>query len=163
MFRSSSWVHSPVRRRTESAPSVHVIRTDHIKDGEPVGRNRLNGAAALTALLAASALALSACSSSGSSGANTSAPPTTQTSSSSSSSGSGASGISCTTGTLNGSGSTAQTNAMDAWRKAYQEACSGAKINYDSIGSGDGISAFTDKKADFAGSDAALDPKAEMP
>jgi phosphate transport system substrate-binding protein len=128
-----------------------------------VGRNRLNGAAALTALLAASALALSACSSSGSSGGNTSAPPTTQTSSSSSSSSTGASGISCTTGTLNGSGSTAQTNAMDAWRKAYQEACSGAKINYDSIGSGDGISAFTDKKADFAGSDAALDPKAEMP
>jgi phosphate transport system substrate-binding protein len=127
-----------------------------------VGRNRLNSAAALTALLAAGALALSACSSSGGgSGGNTSAPA--PTSSSASGSTGGASGISCTTGTLNGSGSTAQTNAMDAWRKAYQQACSGAKINYDSIGSGDGISAFTDKKADFAGSDAALDPKEEMP
>jgi phosphate transport system substrate-binding protein len=128
-----------------------------------VGRYRLNSAAALTALLAAGALALSACSSSGS-GGNTSAPPA-QSPSSSTGGGGGtnASGISCTTGTLNGSGSTAQTNAMDAWRKAYQQACSGAKINYDSIGSGDGISAFTDKKADFAGSDAALDPKEEMP
>jgi phosphate transport system substrate-binding protein len=47
---------------------------------------------------------------------------------------------------------------MDQWRKDYQEACGGAQINYDSIGSGDGIAAFGDGTADFAGSDAALQP-----
>ncbi len=114
----------------------------------------------IAALIAAGSVALTACGSSGGSTANTSANSGGGGQSSSSTTSGGGS---CSTGSLNGSGSTAQTNAMDAWRKAYQQQCPGAKINYDSIGSGDGIQAFTDGKADFAGSDAALDPKAEMP
>jgi phosphate transport system substrate-binding protein len=111
--------------------------------------------ATLVAGLLAGGLALAACSSSGGNGGST-PPPGGDTS--------GATGgITCSSGKLDGSGSTAQANAMDAWRKAYQEACSGAQINYDAIGSGDGIAAFSDGSADFAGSDAALDPKAEMP
>ena len=112
---------------------------------------QLNRTGLALGLLAAGALALGACSSSGGdSGTTTSAGgnPT---------SGSGGN-VACSTGQLNGSGSTAQTNAMDEWRKNYQTACSGAQINYDSIGSGDGIAAFGDGTADWAGSDAALQP-----
>ena len=116
----------------------------------------------IAALIAAGSVALTACGSSGGgTTTNTSAP--TGGGNSSSSSSQRRHRRSCATGTLNGAGSTAQTNAMDAWRKAYQQMCSGTTINYDSIGSGDGVAAFTDNKADFAGSDAALDPKAEMP
>ena len=112
--------------------------------------------AALTAGVLAGALALGACSSSGGN-SNTTTPAGGDSSSTSSGSGS-AGGIACSTGKLNGSGSTAQANAMDAWRKAYQQACSGSQINYDSVGSGDGIAAFGDGTADWAGSDAALKP-----
>ena len=117
---------------------------------------KLNRTGLALGLLAAGALALGACSSSGNGGSgNTTSAG--DTSSSSSTSGSGG-GIACSSGQLNGSGSTAQTNAMDEWRKDYQQACSGAQINYDSIGSGDGIAAYGDGTADFAGSDAALQP-----
>jgi phosphate transport system substrate-binding protein len=117
---------------------------------------KLNRTGLALGLLAASALALGACSSSGGgSGGNTS-PAGGNNSSTSSSNAS--TDIACSSGQLNGSGSTAQTNAMDEWRKDYQQACSGAQINYDSIGSGDGISAFGDGTADWAGSDAALQP-----
>ena len=115
---------------------------------------QLNRTGLALGLLAASALALGACSSSGGNGGST--PPAGGNTSSNSSSGSG--DIACSTGSLNGSGSTAQTNAMDQWRKDYQQACNGAQINYDSIGSGDGIAAFGDGTADWAGSDAALQP-----
>jgi phosphate transport system substrate-binding protein len=108
--------------------------------------------AALTAGLLAGALALGACSSSG--GNDNTTPPAGGDSSSTGSGSAG--GIACSSGKLNGSGSTAQANAMDAWRKAYQQACSGSQINYDAIGSGDGIAAFGDGTADWAGSDAAL-------
>ncbi|MDT4918256.1 MAG: phosphate transport system substrate-binding protein [Pseudonocardiales bacterium] len=115
---------------------------------------KLNRAGLVVGLLAAGALALGACSSSGNGGGGNSTPAGVDTSSS----GTAGGGITCSTGTLNGSGSTAQTNAMDQWRKDYQQACDGAQINYDSIGSGDGIAAFGDGTADFAGSDAALQP-----
>src|SRR5262249_48279625 len=49
-----------------------------------------------------------------------------------------------------------QKNAMDEWIKAYQQACSGAKIDYQPTGSGAGITAFNGGTADFAGSDSAL-------
>ena len=115
---------------------------------------QLNRTGLALGLLAASALALGACSSSGGNGGTT--PPAGGNTSSSTSSSTG--GIACSSGQLNGSGSTAQTNAMDEWRKQYQQACNGAQINYDSIGSGDGIAAFGDGTADWAGSDAALQP-----
>jgi phosphate transport system substrate-binding protein len=73
-------------------------------------------------------------------------------SSASSSSSSGAS----LSGTLNGVGSSAQANAQDAWRQAFQSSNSGVTINYDPQGSGAGRSAFMAGGAQFAGSDSAL-------
>jgi phosphate transport system substrate-binding protein len=49
---------------------------------------------------------------------------------------------------------------MTAWIKAYQGKCSGATINYNPTGSGDGVTAFLNKQVDFAGSDAALNASA---
>jgi len=59
-------------------------------------------------------------------------------------------------GTLNGVGSSAQANAQDAWRQAFQSANSGVTINYDPQGSGAGRTAFLAGGAQFAGSDSAL-------
>ncbi|WP_203706310.1 phosphate ABC transporter substrate-binding protein PstS [Asanoa iriomotensis] len=64
--------------------------------------------------------------------------------------------INCATGTLNAQGSSAQKNAMDEWRKNYQQQCSGSTINYEPTGSGAGVQAFISGTADFAGSDTAL-------
>jgi phosphate transport system substrate-binding protein len=64
----------------------------------------------------------------------------------------------CSKGTLNAEGSTAQTNAINAWITAYDKACAGATINYNPTGSGAGVTAFNGKQVDFAGSDSALDP-----
>lgn len=64
----------------------------------------------------------------------------------------------CSSGTLNAEGSTAQTNAINQWIKDYQQACSGATVNYNPTGSGDGVSKFNAGQVDFAGSDSALDP-----
>jgi phosphate transport system substrate-binding protein len=50
---------------------------------------------------------------------------------------------------------------MDEWVKAYQGACSGATINYQSVGSSTGRQQFIDKQTNFGGSDSALkDPQA---
>jgi phosphate transport system substrate-binding protein len=120
-------------------------------------------AASLAALVIVGAIALSACSSSG---GNTPTTPTSRSSAStdtSSSNPGGGGDITCSSGKLDGAGSTAQANAMDAWRKAYTDACSGATINYNPIGSGDGIAALTAGTVQFAGSDAALDPTDETP
>ena len=68
--------------------------------------------------------------------------------------------ISCATGSISGSGSSAQKNAMDQWVKDYTAKCGGAKIQYASVGSGAGRTAFISKQVDFAGSDSALkDPQ----
>ncbi|MEV4537738.1 phosphate ABC transporter substrate-binding protein PstS [Asanoa sp. NPDC049518] len=64
--------------------------------------------------------------------------------------------INCATGTLNAQGSSAQKNAMDEWRKNYQQQCNGSTINYEPSGSGAGVQAFIAGTADFAGSDTAL-------
>src|SRR4051794_23080471 len=118
-----------------------------------VGRYRLTSAAAL---LAAGTLALTACSSSGNGGSDATPPAGGDSASISNVAGS----ISCASGTLDAAGSTAQANAMDAWRKDYQQACSGATINYNPTGSGDGVTAFNNGTIDFAGSDSALNPDA---
>jgi phosphate transport system substrate-binding protein len=82
-------------------------------------------------------------------------------------SGSGASGsnstssAACTSGTLNGEGSTAQQNAIEEVISAFQDACGeGVKVNYNPTGSGAGIKQFNAGQVDFAGSDSAL--KTEM-
>lgn len=59
-------------------------------------------------------------------------------------------------GTLNGSGSTAQEAAMTAWKAGFQTANPGVTVNYDAIGSGDGRDAFLSGAVSFAGSDAYL-------
>jgi phosphate transport system substrate-binding protein len=111
----------------------------------------------IAALAAAGSLALAACSSSGGSGSNSTSAAGGSTGSSAAGSSSSAGG-NCATGTLDAAGSTAQTNAMDGWRKAYQQQCSGATVNYNPTGSGDGVTAFNNGTIDFAGSDSALDP-----
>lgn len=137
-----------------------------------VGRIRLANAASVAALIAVGAIALSACSSSGGGGGSTTTPTTSAPAATSpadtgtdsgTSTTTGSGGIKCSSGKLNAAGSTAQANAMDAWRKAYQQACPGATINYNPTGSGDGITALETKTIDFAGSDAALDPKEDTP
>ena len=96
----------------------------------------------IACLALATALAVSAC------GSDNNEP--------SAASSSGSAGVDCATGTLNAQGSSAQKNAIDEWRKAYQQKCQGVTINYEPSGSGAGIQAFIAGTADFAGSDSAL-------
>ncbi|WP_406304227.1 phosphate ABC transporter substrate-binding protein PstS [Streptomyces sp. NBC_00879] len=114
---------------------------------------RKNGlrATALGALAVTGALVLTACGSddnaggTGGSGEKTSA----------------ASNIKCegAKGQLLAAGSSAQKNAMDLWVKNFQAACSGVEVNYQPIGSGGGITKFTQGQVAFAGSDSALKPE----
>ncbi len=71
----------------------------------------------------------------------------------------------CASGSVTAAGSSAQKNAMDEWVKAYQQACKGVTINYQSVGSGAGIQQFIAGTVGFAGSDSALkddeQPKAD--
>jgi phosphate transport system substrate-binding protein len=68
----------------------------------------------------------------------------------------GSSAAAAISGTLNGVGSSAQSNAQTAWAKGFQTANSGVTVNYDPQGSGAGRTAFESGGADFAGSDSAL-------
>ena len=79
----------------------------------------------------------------------------------SSASGSSSSGTVTYSGTLNGVGSSAQSNAQTAWQKGFQTTNSSVTVNYDPQGSGAGRTAFESGGADFAGSDSAL-PAAEL-
>ncbi|MEV5607771.1 phosphate ABC transporter substrate-binding protein PstS [Streptomyces sp. NPDC052225] len=114
-------------------------------------KNRLR-ALSLGALAVSGALALTACGSddtsdtTGGSGASSSAK---------------AGNIKCddAKGQLLGIGSSAQANAVDAWRQAYAQACSGVQINYKPDGSGAGVTAFNQGQVAFAGSDSALKPE----
>lgn len=93
---------------------------------------------------AAIALALTACGSDDTSGGG------------STDSASGAE-VSCPTGDISGAGSSAQANAMDEWINGYGAVCDTNKVQYDgTAGSGAGISNFTGKQIDWAGSDSAL-------
>ena len=113
--------------------------------------NRVGVAAGVLAAITA----LAACSSSKNTGGGSSS-----TGAGGSSSGSSSTGTTCSSGTLNAEGSTAQANAMTKWINDYEAACSGAKINYNPTGSGAGVSNFNAGQDDFAGSDSALDPTA---
>jgi phosphate transport system substrate-binding protein len=76
-----------------------------------------------------------------------------------SSSGSGTSNASSAeklSGTLNGSGSSAQQAAMQGWTAGFNTAQPDVTVNYDPAGSGAGRTAFIQKAVDFAGSDAYL-------
>jgi phosphate transport system substrate-binding protein len=111
--------------------------------------------APIAALIAAGALALAGCSSS-SGGSGSSSSSNAQAGGASPSSAASAGSIGCFSGTLSAEGSTAQANAMTTWIKDFQKKCSGATVNYNPTGSGDGVTAFINKQVAFAGSDAAL-------
>jgi phosphate transport system substrate-binding protein len=59
---------------------------------------------------------------------------------------------------LTGGGATAQVKAMTRFVNTFEEACPDQTLNYAANGSAAGISEFTSKRTDFAGSDAPLDP-----
>jgi phosphate transport system substrate-binding protein len=119
---------------------------------------KLNRAGLAVGVLVA-ATALAACSSSGGSSDKTTSSAGGSSSTPASTSAVAANGPTCSSGTLNAEGSTAQANAMTAWINAYTKACSSAKINYNPTGSGAGVSQFNAGQVQFAGSDSALDPK----
>jgi phosphate transport system substrate-binding protein len=60
---------------------------------------------------------------------------------------------------LQGSGATFPNPLYQRWVGEYQKANPTVKIDYQSIGSGGGIKAITEKTVDFAGSDAPLNKK----
>lgn len=64
--------------------------------------------------------------------------------------------IACATGTLHGAGSTFQANIVQQWIKDIGNACSGATIDYQGVGSGAGIQQFGSGTIDFGGSDAVM-------
>lgn len=119
---------------------------------------RKSGLRALTvgAVAITGALVLSAC---GSDDNNDSSSTGSPSSSSSTTSGANAAGISCTSGKILSSGSTAQQNAIESWVKDYQQACSGSTINYKPSSSGEGIIDFNNGTDAFAGSDSPLKPE----
>lgn len=59
----------------------------------------------------------------------------------------------CATGSISGAGATFVANIVQQWIKDYAAQCPGAKVNYQSVGSGAGIQQFTAGTIDFAGSD----------
>ncbi|MET8685250.1 phosphate ABC transporter substrate-binding protein PstS [Streptomyces sp. NPDC004732] len=68
-------------------------------------------------------------------------------------------GIDCAdAGKVQGTGSSAQQNAMQYWIKHYQSACPGVRIAYNPIGSGAGGAQFLRGATAFGGSDSALKP-----
>ena len=123
------------------------------------GRSAAVGAGVLALAMAG----LTACgsdnnSSSSSSSGGTSASSATTGGSTSASGGStsaaGGAGITCANGSISGQGSSAQATAVSALIKNYQTKCgNGTNVNYNGTGSGPGVTAFTNKQADWAGSD----------
>ena len=59
---------------------------------------------------------------------------------------------------MNGAGSTFAAPIYEQWSKDFNAVESGAQINYQAIGSGGGVDAFTKQTVDFGASDAPLQP-----
>ncbi|WP_418955330.1 phosphate ABC transporter substrate-binding protein PstS [Streptomyces tritici] len=59
-------------------------------------------------------------------------------------------------GLVNGSGSSAQQNAMKRWMQQYQRACPGVRLAYNPLGSGAGVAQFRRGATTFGGTDQAL-------
>jgi phosphate transport system substrate-binding protein len=76
---------------------------------------------------------------------------------------SGSGNADCASGTLSTGGSTAQKPAMTAWIQAYQNKCSDAAVNYDSQGSGFGVTQFIQGQFPVGGSDSALKDEEQGP
>ncbi|MDX6205020.1 MAG: phosphate transport system substrate-binding protein [Frankiales bacterium] len=117
---------------------------------------RTGGLVALASMGIVSSLALSAC------GSNSNGATAASTSSSaagaatgSAATGSSAAGGSttCASGSLSGAGSSFQGPMQQQWAKDFAAKCSGAKVDYQPVGSGAGIQQFGAGTVDFAGSD----------
>ncbi len=102
---------------------------------------------AVLGLVAAGALLLSACGSDDNTGAGGSTNGATNA----------ASQVECGgKAKLKASGSSAQANAMTRFVTAYEAACDGQSLDYNSNGSGAGVKEFNGKQTDFGGSDSVL-------
>lgn len=64
--------------------------------------------------------------------------------------------IACATGSLSGAGSTFVANIAQEWIKNFGNACPGATINYQGVGSGAGVQQFTAGTVDFGATDVPL-------
>jgi phosphate transport system substrate-binding protein len=101
---------------------------------------------AVLGLVAAGALLLSACGSDDNTGAGGTNTPSNA-----------ASKVECGgKAKLKASGSSAQANAMTRFVTAYESACDGQSLDYNSNGSGAGVKEFNGKQTDFGGSDSPL-------
>lgn len=60
-------------------------------------------------------------------------------------------------GSLAGAGASSQESAMEAWKAGYAEIQPDVTLSYDAVGSGAGITQFTDGQVVWAGSDAPLE------
>ncbi|WP_327068279.1 phosphate ABC transporter substrate-binding protein PstS [Kitasatospora sp. NBC_01250] len=111
-------------------------------------RNGRTKALAIGAVALVSSLSLAAC------GSDNNTTKTSSTASGASS----AAAITCASkqSPLQGAGSTAQGNAVDVWKAAYGDACSGSQVSYNGVGSGAGVAQFNQGKVAFAGTDFAL-------
>jgi phosphate transport system substrate-binding protein len=98
------------------------------------------GRLSAVAVVAAGALALSACGSDNATGSSASSTPSGPK----------------VTGTLTGTGSSAQSAAVDAWKQGFTQANSGVTVQYSPDGSGAGRKTFISGASQFAGSDAAM-------
>ncbi|MFJ6217235.1 phosphate ABC transporter substrate-binding protein PstS [Streptomyces sp. NPDC092296] len=125
-------------------------------------RNGRSKALAIGALAVVSSLSLAACGSDDNSKTNAGSTPAAAATTSAGSTTDTATGGAADCGKggqLLAAGSTAQANAIEVWKAAFQGQCSGTVINYNGNGSGAGIANFNQGKVAFAGSDAALKPE----
>lgn len=91
-------------------------------------------------LALASGVALSACGSDNNAGTGTAASGP-------------APAANCSGGSISGAGSSFQAPMQQQWAKDWAARCAGAKVNYQSVGSGAGVEQFGSGTVDFAGSD----------
>lgn len=107
--------------------------------------------AAVMSFLAAGALLLTAC------GSDDNSTPSSNGGNSTPAASGAAAKVDCGgKKALKASGSSAQANAVTRFVTAYESSCSGFTLNYTSNGSGAGVTEFTGKQTDFAGSDSPL-------
>jgi phosphate transport system substrate-binding protein len=66
--------------------------------------------------------------------------------------------VACASGTITGAGSTFVATIVQQWIKDFGNACPGATVNYQSVGSGAGIQQFTAGTVDFGASDVLMKP-----
>ncbi len=104
----------------------------------------------IVALALAGSMAISAC------GSDSNSKAGSATSAAGSVTSAAAAAGDCASGSLNGAGSSFQDPMEQQWAKDFAAKCSGAKVDYQSVGSGTGIQQFGAGTVDFAGSDVVM-------